>query len=878
MAVLSLFSSLHGSLSPPHLRLLSFLFFLPLHSLAGHTAIEFLYPNFSTTYFDFVENSGVFLSSSAFSVAFQNPGGQDSRYYVVVLHARSSTTVWTANPAAPVPRSATLSLTASGLALSFPNGSPAWSTPRLSAAAAALQLLPSGELRLLDSANTSLWSSFDYPTDTLLPNQLLPVSSLLTSATYENDPAPGDYRLLVTSNDAVLQWAPTSQFYWSISSDARSLKDSNLQVAYLSVNATGIYLLAGDQKTAVFEMFLPPTASPSSNGFHMAKLDHTGRFRKMSFSPNESLSTSFFDTDLVAPSNNCDLPNICGSLGLCVPWANNSTCRCPDSFAASGNGCSPVNSSVLENSSSCTNDGDAGSPPSFMSLGSRIGYFGTKFSTPNNFRPNISTCQDLCSANCSCLGYFYRASSMSCYFLQHRIGSLFSVETVNSEATPIVYVKTFGRISPPSSPTRLVIVLLPATATTLLVISIAIFCFARWRRNKRRRRDETRTKSVSRGQKWPTLAELSDEEEEEKEEEIVIPGLPTRYTYAELEAATDNFQTVIGSGGFGCVYKGQLPDKSLVAVKRINAASTQQGRREFCTEIAVIGNIHHVNLVRLRGFCAESRKRLLVYDYMNRGSLDRALFVRSSSLVVLEWKQRVDVAVGAARGLAYLHAGCEHRIIHCDVKPENILLHDHNQVKIADFGLAKLMNPEQSGLFTTMRGTRGYLAPEWLTNAAISDKTDVYSFGMVLLEILRGRKNRADGSDSELTGSPSPYFPMLALEMHEQGRYEELADPRLEGNVNWAELERIVRVALCCLHEEPGSRPSMTAVVAMLEGTVPVGEPRPNSLKYLRLYGHWSRELDLRQGGSATSTTSGRSSATPPLLSYLSSQEVSGPR
>ncbi|MQL91299.1 hypothetical protein Taro_023910 [Colocasia esculenta] len=185
----------------------------------------------------------------------------------------------------------------------------------------------------------------------------------------------------------------------------------------------------------------------------------------------------------------------------------------------------------------------------------------------------------------------------------------------------------------------------------------------------------------------------------------------------------------IGSGGFGEVYKGMLPDKTTVA-----------GKQEFCTEIAVIGNIHHVNLVKLRGFCVQGSKRLLVYEFMNRGSLDRPLFATVGSLV-LEWGERVEIALGTLWGLAYVHGGCDHKIIHCDVKSENILLGDHSQVKISDFGLSKLLAPEQSTLFTTMRGTRGYLAPEWLTNSAISDRTDVYSYGMVLLEIVHGRKN-----------------------------------------------------------------------------------------------------------------------------------------
>lgn len=252
---------------------------------------------------------------------------------------------------------------------------------------------------------------------------------------------------------------------------------------------------------------------------------------------------------------------------------------------------------------------------------------------------------------------------------------------------------------------------------------------------------------LGRNHPWPSPSDdngfTGDESNSESDDEISIPGLPTRFTYSDLAYATDNFSIKIGSGGFGEVFKGQLPDKTLVAVKRISAGlgGGVHGKKEFCTEIAVIGNIHHVNLVRLRGFCTEGRRRMLVYEYMNRGSLDRPLF--SSAGPVLEWQERMDIAIGAARGLAYLHFGCDQKIIHCDVKPENILLHDGSGVKISDFGLAKLISPEQSGFFTTMRGTRGYLAPEWLTNSAISDRTDVYSYGMVLLEIIRGRKNRS---------------------------------------------------------------------------------------------------------------------------------------
>ncbi|KAG0451575.1 hypothetical protein HPP92_026346 [Vanilla planifolia] len=352
---------------------------------------------------------------------------------------------------------------------------------------------------------------------------------------------------------------------------------------------------------------------------------------------------------------------------------------------------------------------------------------------------------------------------------------------------------------------------------------------------------------LGRNPAWPTLANdpnsaLDGSDSDSDSDDIFIPGLPTRFLYADLVTATDNFSTKIGSGGFGEVFKGVLPDNTEVAVKRISAGvgGSVRIKREFCTEIAVIGSIHHINLVRLRGFCAENRRRLLVYEYMNRGSLDRSLF-GGPGAPVLEWGERMEIAIGAARGLSYLHSGCDRTIVHCDVKPENILLHDGGSVKISDFGLAKLLTPEQSGLFTTMRGTRGYLAPEWLTNTPISERTDVYSYGMVLLEIIRGRKNRGGGevssSGSSGSGGDFGYFPMVALDMHERGSYTELADPRLEGRVTAEEVGRAVKVALCCLHEEPQLRPTMATVVAMLKGTIEVARPRPDALGFLRLYG-----------------------------------------
>ena len=323
-----------------------------------------------------------------------------------------------------------------------------------------------------------------------------------------------------------------------------------------------------------------------------------------------------------------------------------------------------------------------------------------------------------------------------------------------------------------------------------------------------------------------------------------------------------------------------------MAVKKITSLGIQ-GKKEFYSEVSIIGNIRHVNLVRLTGFCAQGKQRFLVLEYMNRGSLDSTLFGDGP---VLQWGERVEIALGTARGLAYLHSECEQRIIQCDVKPENILLHDNLQVKITDFGISKLISREQSTFFTTMRGTRGYLAPEWLTSSAISNKVDVYSYGMVLLEIVRGGRNctlqryshitendiEGNGVSSYSSGSELRliYFPLIALEMHVRRRYLELADPRLEGEVSSEEIEKLVRIALCCLHQDPALRPTMANVVGMLEGGLALSEPRVKSLNFLRAYGQRFTETATMQG--PTSNVAAIATYNP--LSYISSQQLSGPR
>ena len=297
-------------------------------------------------------------------------------------------------------------------------------------------------------------------------------------------------------------------------------------------------------------------------------------------------------------------------------------------------------------------------------------------------------------------------------------------------------------------------------------------------------------------------------------------GLPEEltlrlFTYAELKRATNGFKEELGKGSFGAVYKGALDKgKKLVAVKRLEKL-VEEGEREFRAEMRAIGRTHHRNLVRLLGFCTEESKRLLVYEYMSNGSLADLLF---GATWRLDWNERLRIALDVSRGILYLHEECEAPIIHCDIKPQNILMDDCWNAKISDFGLAKFLMPDQTRTFTGVRGTRGYVAPEWHKNIPISVKADVYSYGIVLLEIVCCRKNidvNASAAE-EIVLSSWAYKCFATRDLYKLVIGEE---------VDMMSLEKMVKVGLWCIQEEPALRPSMKNVVLMLEGFTEVPVP-----------------------------------------------------
>lgn len=302
------------------------------------------------------------------------------------------------------------------------------------------------------------------------------------------------------------------------------------------------------------------------------------------------------------------------------------------------------------------------------------------------------------------------------------------------------------------------------------------------------------------------------EVQEEDEELGELPGMPMRFTFQQLEEATDQFREKLGEGGFGSVFEGKYGDER-IAVKRLDRAG--QGKREFLAEVQTIGSIHHINLVRLIGFCAEKSHRLLVYEYMPKGSLDRWIFYRHQNNAPLDWQIRRKIIIDIARGLSYLHEECMKRIAHLDVKPQNILLDENFDAKLSDFGLCKLIDRDKSQVITRMRGTPGYLAPEWLTSE-ITEKADIYSFGVVVMEIISGRKN-LDTSRSE----ESIHLITLLEEKVKSDKLEDLIDKNCSDmQAHKQEVIEMMNLAMWCLQIDCKKRPRMSEVVKVLEGNM----------------------------------------------------------
>ncbi|GLU06853.1 hypothetical protein SLE2022_238430 [Rubroshorea leprosula] len=334
-----------------------------------------------------------------------------------------------------------------------------------------------------------------------------------------------------------------------------------------------------------------------------------------------------------------------------------------------------------------------------------------------------------------------------------------------------------------------------AGGATLLFIVLAI-AFAQWRWRKSQE----------------SIYDVPDEGDPE-----VLLGQLNRFSLRALQVATNNFsdKNILGRGGSGNVYKGRLADGSLVAVKRLKEARTPGGELQFQTEVEMTSRAVHQNLIRLRGFCMTPKERLLVYPYMANGNVASCLRERPSSQPPLDWPTRKQIALGSARGLSYLHDHCDPKIVHRDVKAANILLNEEFEAVVGNFGWVKLMDYKDTHVRTAVCGTVGHIAPEYISTGKSSEKTDVFGYGILLLELITGQRafdvaRLANDNDVMLLDWVKGLLNEKKLEM--------LVDPDLQNKYVESEVEQVIQVAMLCTQDSPKDRPKMSEVVRMLEG------------------------------------------------------------
>ncbi|XP_009786317.1 G-type lectin S-receptor-like serine/threonine-protein kinase SD2-5 [Nicotiana tabacum] len=801
-----------------------FLFFLfvPETCIASVQNIGSLNLGFQGSQMTWIDNDGLILVSNNSNFAFGfNPTKDVTLFLLVVIHVSSSTIVWSANRASPVRNSDNFMFDETGNAYLQSGGSTIWSTNTAKKGVSVMELKDSGNLVLLGKDGSIIWQSFSHPVDTILSGQELTQGMKLVSSPNNNNLS---YSLEFKSGDMVISASfQPPQPYWAMGKDNRRTINQvggDVTSAILDGNSWKIY----DQKKVLLWQFIF-SDNKDANATWVAALGNDGY---ITFSILQEGSSAASATRI--PQDECSRPASCDPYFVCY---SGNKCQCP----------SALPSCKFRIDSFCNKTKD---PVELVDAGDSLGYFALGFVSPTA-KTDLNGCKASCLGNCSCAAMFFDSSSGNC-FMFDQIGSLQgSANGAGFKSYIKVSASQGNGNNGGGGKGRLPIIIGIVISTTFVILGL-IYGSIRYQRRK--------------NNKLPDSAKESSEEDNFLEG---LSGMPIRFSYRELQNATNNFSIKLGQGGFGSVYQGVLADGTRIAVKKLEGVG--QGKKEFRAEVSIIGSIHHLHLVRLRGYCAEGTHRLLAYEYMSNGSLEKWLFKKNKEFM-LDWDTRYNIAVGTAKGLAYLHEDCDVKIVHCDIKPENVLLDDHFLAKVSDFGLAKLMTREQSHVFTTMRGTRGYLAPEWITNYAISEKSDVFSYGMVLLEIIGGRKNYDPSESSEKS-----HFPSYAFKMMEEGKLKDLIDRNLKVEEEDVRVSTAIKVALWCIQDDMSLRPSMAKVVQMLEGICTVPSPPTAAQMGSRLFSSFLKSLSGDATSSGTSAPSDCNSD-----AYLSAVRLSGPR
>ncbi|KAJ4953273.1 hypothetical protein NE237_030105 [Protea cynaroides] len=736
-------------------------------------------------------NSTILSSNRTFELGFfMTDGG--SNLYVGIWYASIPirTYVWVANRNSPVKDliSSIMRLTEDGkLQITDSGDRNVWRTENAEEGVSA-QLLETGNFVLLSRNGTIVWQSFDFPADTWLPDMNITSHISIECWRSESDPSPGNYslRLKPPENGEFELVFNDSHTYWST---GNWTGNAFANIPEMTVRYIYSFHFVNPFTPAASFMYTATSMDNSTRPpLTRFTVDSSGQLKQFTWSTQAESWNIFW----CRPENWCRVYGLCGNLGFCSSRAERP-CECLAGFTPSDKRAW----SSGDFSGGCRREDDylCDESDEFEEAGT----VDFNSATVLSFSGSRSSCESSCLKNCSCIGLTYNGETDLC---RNLYGNMLNLQNLTSGSIgkDIIYLRV-GRLELKKKKSKWV--------TTILIGGICGL-------------------GAVVGMSALVLVVLRKRRSRTKENEAVLRVTNLKVSsYKELYAATRGFSEKLGHGGFGTVFRGKLSDSTPIAVKRLERPGGCE--KEFRAEVCTIGNIQHVNLVRLRGFCSENSHRLLVYDYMQNGPL--SLFLQRDGQQ-LSWDVRFRVAIGTAKGIAYLHEECRDCIIHCDIKPENILLDSDFSAKVSDFGLAKLIGRDFSRVLTTMRGTVGYVAPEWISGVAITPKADVYSYGMTLLEIIGGRRNVEKPQSASKEGAMEEkwFFPPWAARQIIDGNVAAVVDERLGGAYNPVEAERLARVAVWCIQDEEGARPTMIMVVKMLEGMVEVTVPPPPQL------------------------------------------------
>ncbi|XP_039068017.1 putative receptor protein kinase ZmPK1 [Hibiscus syriacus] len=758
------------------------------------------------SYLSVEDDSDLLISSdNTFTCGFYGVGKNAYYFSIWFTSSKEKTVAWMANRDKPVNgKGSKVSFLRDGaFVLTNVDGSITWETNTRTTDAQTAELLDNGNLVLKDSSLKVLWQSFDFPSDTLLPHQHFTKSNKLTSRLGGGNYGTGYFSFFFDTDNVlrlIYDGPDISNVYWpNVDFDAFGNGRTNF-------NSTRIAMLNGTGWFSSSDR-LSFRASDSSFGIkRRLTMDYDGNLRLYSLNMVSGLWTITWE----AVMQLCSVHGLCGRNGICV-YTPKPKCSCPPGYEMAdpsnwNKGCRPMFSRICSL--------QYPQQVKFVKL-PHVDFYG--FDSSFSIGISLESCKKKCLEDCRCKAFSYRLTGEGRCFTK--------VELFNGYTSPNFPGDLYLKL-PMHIQTSEAIILNGSNHTcksneSTMLIGLSSSSMS-----------ETRGKSA----RWVYLYSFAAVVGAIEMLFIGLcwwflfrHGIPStmeegyrllshqfrKFSYMELKKATKNFEEEMGSGASGIVFKGVLVDDRVVAVKKLGDSYLTE--EVFWAEANIIGKINHMNLVRMLGFCLEHKHRLLVYEYVQNRSLDKHLFSGN----VIGWKERFKIALGTAKGLAYLHHECLEWVIHCDVKPENILLDGDFEPKISDFGLAKLSQRDcNNNEMSRIRGTKGYIAPEWALNLPVTAKVDVYSYGVVILELVKGIRlshwvvQDGDEQETELTR----FIKVVRGKMQggEVAWVNDTVDTRLNGEFNLIQAEKMIEIGICCVDENRNKRPTMDSIVQAL--------------------------------------------------------------